>query len=54
MVLCVNFGSLRLEMHFCLFFFIGGKRDEELILPLNSSLSATLNKDEVGLIPLYV
>lgn len=29
------------------FFFTGGKRDEELILPLNSSLSVTLGIDEV-------
>lgn len=25
----------------------GGKRDENLILPVNSSLSVTLNQDEV-------
>ena len=25
----------------------GGKRDEELVLPVNSSLSVTLNQDEV-------
>ena len=29
------------------YFFSGGKRDEELILPLNSSLSVTLGIDEV-------
>lgn len=28
-------------------FFTGGKRDEELILPMNSSLSVTLGIDEV-------
>ena len=27
---------------------IGGKRDEELILPLNSSLSATLDQNQVN------
>jgi hypothetical protein len=26
----------------------GGKRDEDLILPINSSLSGTLSQDEVG------
>ena len=26
---------------------VGGKRDEKLILPINSSLSVTLNQDEV-------
>ena len=26
----------------------GGKRDEKLILPINSSLSVTLNQDEVS------
>ena len=31
------------------FIFIGGKRDESLILPVNSSLSATLGQDEVSL-----
>ena len=29
------------------FFFAGGKRNEQLILPLNSSLSVTLDKEEV-------
>lgn len=28
--------------------FVGGKRDEELIIPINDSLSATLSLDEVS------
>ena len=28
---------------------VGGKRDENLILPINSSLSVTLSQDEVNL-----
>jgi len=30
-----------------IFIYVGGKRDEELILPINSSLSVTLDQNEV-------
>lgn len=31
----------------CVTYFSGGKRNEELILPINSSLSVTLHQDQV-------
>lgn len=36
---------IRENVYVCL---TGGKRDEELILPVNSSLSATLSQEEVN------
>ena len=40
--------SISLYSHLtCCYCIIGGKRDEELILPINSSLSVTLHQDQV-------
>ena len=37
----------KLYTFWCFFCFLGGKRDEELVLPVNSSLSVTLSQDQV-------
>ena len=32
---------------FCNLLFVGGKRDKDLVLPINSSLSVTLDQEQV-------
>lgn len=40
--------QLCMYSYFQNFTFLGGKRDENLILPLNDSLSATLSTEDVS------
>ena len=43
-----------LNVYITLRTFPGGKRDEDLILPINSSLSVTLSQDQVNCLPSHL